>query len=52
MYDEPPPYSGIYEAKDEKQNTFDVRQRVPNVTTGFVNPNDPSKVYVASAPVI
>lgn len=47
MYDEPPPYNGIFEQKDQKTNTFDVRQRV---ATGFVNPSDPSKVYVASAP--
>ncbi len=47
MYDEPPPYNGIYDQKEQKTNEFDVRQRV---TTGFVNPSDPSKVYVATAP--
>jgi len=47
MYDEPPPYTGIYDPKDQKTNTFDIRQRV---STGYVNPDDPSKVYVPTAP--
>jgi hypothetical protein len=44
MYDSPPPYSGIF--PQQKQNEFDVRQRVSH---GYVNPNDPSKVYVAAS---
>jgi hypothetical protein len=47
MYDQPPPYAGIYDQKDQKTNTFDIRQRV---ATGYVNPDDPSKVYVPTAP--
>lgn len=50
MYDQPPPYSGIYNSNDQKFNTFDEKQRVSNVSQGFVSPNDPSKVYVPSAP--
>lgn len=48
MYDQPPPYAGIYQ--DVNTNKFDERQKVPNVQNGFVNPNDPSKIYYASAP--
>jgi len=46
MYEQPPPYTGIFK---EQPNTyqFDVRQRVAN---GFVDPNDPNKVYMPSAP--
>ena len=44
-YDQPPPYSGIYESNQQYQ--FNERDRVTN---GFVDPKDPSKVYVASAP--
>jgi len=50
MYDEPPPYSGIFGQEEQKMNSFDEKQRVSNVTNGFVNPSDPSKVYVPSAP--
>jgi hypothetical protein len=50
MYDQPPPYSGIFDQKDQKTNSFDERHRVQNVTNGFVSQNDPSKVYVPSAP--
>ena len=50
MYDQPPPYVGIY--KDQQANKFDARQRINqvNVNQGFHNPDDPSKVYVPSAP--
>jgi len=47
MYDQPPPYGGIY--PEVNTNKFDERQKVPNVQNGFVNPNDPSKIYYASA---
>lgn len=50
MYDQPPPYSGIFDQKEQKTNSFDERHRVQNVTNGFVSQNDPSKVYVPSAP--
>lgn len=50
MYEQPPPYSGIFDQNEQKMNSFDERQRVSNVTDGFVNPSDPSKVYVPSAP--
>ncbi len=49
MYDQPPPYTGIYE-QPPPQYKFDEKSRVSNVNSGFVDPNDPSKVYVASAP--
>lgn len=45
MYDAPPPYSGIFQ--DQKTHTFDQNTRVTN---GFVNPNDPNKVYLPTAP--
>lgn len=47
MYDQPPPYSGIFEGPTQ-QHQFQNAERV--VTNGFVDPKDPSKVYVASAP--
>lgn len=51
MYEQPPPYSGIFQENQQSEHKFDVRQRVNNVQSGFINPNDPSKVYVsASAP--
>lgn len=50
MYDDPPPYNGIFNQKDQHMNNFEVRNRVSNVSSGFVNPSDPSKVYVPSAP--
>lgn len=46
MYEQPPPYSGIFQ--DENLNKFDEKQKVQN---GFVNPNDPSKIYVSAPPV-
>ena len=52
MYDQPPPYSGIFQPKEQQTNTFDEKQRVSYVTNGFMNPNDPSKVYVPSAPAV
>jgi predicted Rossmann-fold nucleotide-binding protein len=48
MYEQPPPYAGIY-SDENHMNKFDERQKVQN---GFVNPNDPSKIYVASAPSV
>ncbi len=48
MTDAPPPYSGIF--PNPETNKFDERTRVTNVSHGYVNPNDPSKVYVATAP--
>ncbi len=52
MYDTPPPYSGIY-SNQQQTHQFDSRDRVNNVSHGYVNPNDPSKVYVtASAPYV
>ena len=48
MYDTPPPYAGIY-PNQQQQYQFDVRNRTQNVSHGYVNPNDPSKVYVASS---
>ena len=49
MYDTPPPYSGIFPNPQQQTNTFEARNRAPNVSHGYVNPNDPSKVYVASS---
>lgn len=46
MYDSPPPYSGIF----EQNQAYNFGQAYPNVTNGFVDPKDPSKAYVASAP--
>jgi len=45
MYDQPPPYNGIFPST--QTFSFEDRNRVAN---GYVNPNDPSKTYVASAP--
>jgi hypothetical protein len=47
MYDQPPPYSGIFQPQEQHLNRFDEKSRVTN---GFIDPNDPSKVYVPSAP--
>jgi len=43
MYDQPPPYTGIFE--NENLNKFDEKRKVQN---GFVNPNDPGKIYVSA----
>jgi hypothetical protein len=50
MYDHPPPYSGIFQGQQQTQYKFDEHHRVNQVSSGFVNPNDPSKVYVAAQP--
>lgn len=44
MYDAPPPYSGIFEQND----SYKFPQQ--NVSNGFVDPKDPSKAYIPSAP--
>ena len=48
MYDQPPPYAGIYEAP--QPHKFDEKTRLSNVSSGFVDPANPNKVYVATAP--
>lgn len=53
MYDQPPPYTGIFEQTQTQTHSFDQQNRVQtstNVANGFVDPKDPSKVYVPSAP--
>ena len=50
MYDTPPPYAGI-NSNQQQAHQFDARNRVNNVSHGYANPNDPSKVYV-SAPYV
>jgi hypothetical protein len=42
MHDAPPPYSGIYPPNPPKSNTS-------QVTNGFYNPSDPTKVYAPSS---
>ena len=48
MYDQPPPYAGIFQDQQQRQTQFDSRQRVNHVSNGFVDPNDPSKIYVSA----
>ena len=47
MYDTPPPYAGIF-PNQQQTHQFEARNRVTNVSNGYVNPNEPSKVYVAA----
>lgn len=51
MYEQPPPYTGIFQ-DEGNLNKFDEKQKVSNVQNGFVNPNDPNKIYVANAPPV
>lgn len=44
MFDQPPPYSGIY--PDMPTNNFDNSTRV---STGYMDPKDPNKVYMAAS---
>jgi len=49
MYEQPPPYSGIFQQPE--LNKFDESKRMPTTAAnGFVDPKNPNKVYVASAP--
>jgi hypothetical protein len=52
MFDQPPPYAGVYD--NQQPFKFDEKSKLANVSTGFVDPANPNKVYVAnaSAPVI
>jgi hypothetical protein len=47
MFDQPPPYAGVYE--NQEQFKFDEKSRLGHVSTGFVDPSNPNKVYVANA---
>ena len=56
MADQPPPYSGIFENQQPYRfdnsapvntNTSNMNQSA-NVANGFINPNDPSKIYVSA----
>jgi len=58
-YDAPPPYAGIYDPAAQQQHQshkFDERTRVNNsnpnnnIQSGYMNPSDPSKVYVSAPP--
>jgi WW domain-binding protein 2 len=43
MYEQPPPYSGVY--SDDKTYKFDQSNRV---STGYVDPKSPNKVYMSN----
>ena len=50
MYDQPPPYAGIFPAPPPT-HSFDERSRVASgaETTGYVDPNKSDKMYVVSS---